>query len=356
MDFASWISHGLVASYSRLGILCLGLVLFIMTTLTIVELFALANLFKDKRSRRSHGNITTCRVLRVLDFMRSVGTAVRPTLLNLGWRDRGASQACVSASRDRARVLLCGLDNAGKTTLCRLLTRRRGWPSRQPRPEHHVLHHNIRWQDQDFHFIDPSDGEARHRNLQQRLWQDLLDSRPDAIIFMVDASDVTRHASAREDFHRILRHPSICKLPVLVLGTKIDHATAVDTWELKRSLGLAGLSSDQREALLGQTLCLRGMPYELRHRIAGFYPEHPPASPYHRGPLAVHMCTLKTEASLEIGLKWLSEQVYQCDQSSKHQICRLLSSWVDKLASLARCLTSSRALGRQVALLPLYQA
>merc|ERR1711879_718756 len=184
------------------------------------------------------------------------------------------------------RVLLLGLDNAGKTTLCHLLTHKKGggWPSRQPRPEHHVLHYGCTVDGLELRFVDPAADEKCCGEPRLNLWDDLLKSKPDAIIFIVDASDKKRHSVARDALYWTLRHPLVKEMPLLVLGSKIDLPTAIDTWDLKCTLGLAGLSDEQRRALLGQTASSTGMPYELRHRIAHFASTEVPPSPHHSGP------------------------------------------------------------------------
>lgn len=217
--------------------------------------------------------------------------------------------SCFGACRERRRVLVLGLDNAGKTALCQVLSHCRGygynWPWKEPRPEHHVLHHHATWRGTALHLIDPCGTKPGGRRTRFfALWEELLQSRVDGVIFVVDAADSARHPQAQEALHWLLQHPALHSLPVLVLGTKIDMGPAVDTWDLECNLGLAGLTREQRSALLGRTLRSGGMPYELRRRIAGFHP-NTAASPPHAGPLALRMCSLKRRGSVAAAAQWL---------------------------------------------------
>lgn len=205
--------------------------------------------------------------------------------------------------RPRHRVLLLGLDNAGKTALCHLLSR--NCSSWQPRPEHHVLHHRLDLGDCVLDFVDPSGNWQRC----SVLWEQLLHSRPDAVAFVVDAADGAKLAKARSALHWALRHPAVQGLPVLVLGNKVDLRQALGSWDLACRLGLSGLSKEQRESLMGsvraRTSGTGGMPLELRRRIASFHPDEAD-SPPHGGPLAVHMCSVARQWFAHASIRWLA--------------------------------------------------
>lgn len=211
------------------------------------------------------------------------------------------------------RVLLLGLDNSGKTEFCQLVSshavspssRRSNWRRRQPpRPEHHVLHHVFDTCGHAFDLVDPSSHSACQES-RLALWGELLRSKPDAVVFVVDASDTARLEDAAEALQWTLRQTAARSVPVLVLGTKIDLRGALAPWDLKCRLGFAGLSGEQREALLGHPgMAAAGtyMPLELRQRIAAF---HPPSLPAHAGPLTLQMSSLRSQASGDKVVQWL---------------------------------------------------
>jgi len=204
------------------------------------------------------------------------------------------------------RVLLLGLDNAGKTSVCQRLGAK-GWPLRHPRPQHHVLHHECHLPSGEvLDLIDPCGDWCRC----SAIWEELLCSDPDAVLFVVDAADRGRLDEARRALQWVLQRPAVRGLPILILGNKVDLAPALETWEFHRSLGLAGLSRDQREALLSSPLssarCVERelLPKDLRRRIAGFHPDEATSEP-HAGPLTVEMCSLAKGWVPEAGLEWL---------------------------------------------------
>lgn len=45
----------------------------------------------------------------------------------------------------------------------------------------------------------------------------------DVIVFMVDASDKKKIDTARYELHRLLENPELSKVPLLVLGNKVDN-------------------------------------------------------------------------------------------------------------------------------------
>ncbi|KAJ8605134.1 hypothetical protein CTAYLR_000461 [Chrysophaeum taylorii] len=157
----------------------------------------------------------------------------------------GESTACRRLfSKQRARsALLVGLDNAGKSSiLCSLpqvrqrlqkfardhgLDELRVDPTTalqlvkftMARSSHHRLHRRamVNW-----HVWDMS-GEGRARPL----WLYYC-SLVQAIVFVVDVTDVERIAIARNELKHLFSHPSTRGLPLLVMANKTDVTTGND--------------------------------------------------------------------------------------------------------------------------------
>lgn len=58
------------------------------------------------------------------------------------------------------------------------------------------------------------------------------------IIFLVDAADRTRFEEAAEELGKLLDDPALARVPLAVLGNKIDIPVAASEDELRHSLGL----------------------------------------------------------------------------------------------------------------------
>ena len=58
------------------------------------------------------------------------------------------------------------------------------------------------------------------------------------IIFLVDVADRTRFEEAAEELGKLLDDPALARVPLAVLGNKIDIPVAASEDELRHSLGL----------------------------------------------------------------------------------------------------------------------
>jgi GTP-binding protein SAR1 len=74
------------------------------------------------------------------------------------------------------------------------------------------------------------------------LWKEYV-TTANAVIFIVDSYDRNRFDEAREELHGILNDEHMRKVPVLVLGNKIDLPHAASELELKNALGLQELTT-----------------------------------------------------------------------------------------------------------------
>lgn len=274
----------------------------------------------------------------------------------------------------RRRVLLLGLDNAGKSSLGQALSlgdaSRRwshsspsAWPSKPTRPEHHVLHHHFDLQGLAVDVVDPchpADALSLRRIRCGHgqvgvpvLWDELLRGRPDAVVFVVDAADRRRLSEAHDALHWVLRHPSASTMPVLVLGSKADLPGALDDWQLRQGLGLTGLSAGQRQALLGDDC--GPLPMALRRRIADFHPDVASSAP-HGSSISVLTYSVGRRRSLDTGVRWLAEQLGCASRPTSHhgRLRFLCTSGVLEIG--ARALRCSATVSHQAALLPLFCA
>ena len=128
-----------------------------------------------------------------------------------------------------AKILFLGLDNAGKTTLLAMLKDdqlKAFQPTIYPTMEELKINGIV------FRTFDLGGHmQARH------VWKEYY-VHADAIIFLVDATDVERFPEAAEELNGVLCEAELSGVPVLVLGNKIDKPAAVSEEDLCTALRL----------------------------------------------------------------------------------------------------------------------
>lgn len=139
--------------------------------------------------------------------------------LGLGYRD--------------AKVLILGPDNSGKTTLMLMLKEGRVViPTRTKAPNRTELvlgHTRLRAIDLGGH----ETARAAHP------WEKFMDKTVGVVIFVVDAAAPARLPQARRELAAILQSDALgSRVPVVVLGNKIDLGVAMSEADLRAGLGL----------------------------------------------------------------------------------------------------------------------
>merc|ERR1712217_1012731 len=121
---------------------------------------------------------------------------------------RGLLRSFGVLSQKQAKICFLGLDNAGKTTLLRMLKDGNvtiNSPTLFPNNEELIIQ-GIR-----FRTFDLGGHETA-----RRIWKDYL-ANVDGIVFLVDAADRTRFNEAREELKNLLEEPSLAEVPFVVL-------------------------------------------------------------------------------------------------------------------------------------------
>mmetsp|Transcript_33981 Transcript_33981/g.68594 ORF Transcript_33981/g.68594 Transcript_33981/m.68594 type:complete len:196 (+) Transcript_33981:116-703(+) len=154
--------------------------------------------------------------------------------------------------RKNAKILFLGLDNAGKSTLLHMLKNNSlatCQPTLYPHMEELAIG-KIRFQTWDL---------GGHETAR-RLWQDYY-ATVDGIVFIVDAADRTRFAEVQEELRRLLEDPGLARVPIVILGNKIDIPFAASEEELRSQIGVLHHMTAGRDAKKGSAASAR--PLEL---------------------------------------------------------------------------------------------
>jgi GTP-binding protein SAR1 len=134
--------------------------------------------------------------------------------------------------KKKATILLLGLDNSGKTTLLHKLkygTVHLVIPTQRAKLEE-ISFNNIIFQAWDL------GGHSEVRNI----WKDFF-FEADAIIFMIDVSDIERIPEAKQELYSLLYNEYLLNVPFVILGNKIDIKGSLNYEQLKDQLELNNL-------------------------------------------------------------------------------------------------------------------
>src|SRR3989338_470794 len=144
------------------------------------------------------------------------------------------------------KLLLLGLDNAGKTSLLQMLKDNRvgtNIPTQRSTNEEMTLG-RIKFECYDL---------GGHKEARE-IWSDYYVDAS-AIIYMVDSTDRKRFAESKQELDSLLTSNELKGVPIVVLGNKVDIQTAASEAELRGALGLAHTTGKStKPGQLGSTM------------------------------------------------------------------------------------------------------
>jgi len=178
--------------------------------------------------------------------------------------------SALGLSNKDAKIVMLGLDNAGKTTLLHML---RDNKLEVHQPTMYACVEEIVMAGINFQTFDCG-GHAAAR----RLWKDYGD-RADAIVYLIDAADSDRFEESVAELHALLNTDTLSKKPVLILGNKMDMPTCVSETELRTTFNLNNTTGQLSVAEKGER------------------------------PIEIFMCSIKERIGFAEGFQWLSKHI-----------------------------------------------
>lgn len=110
------------------------------------------------------------------------------------------------------RILILGLDNAGKTSILLQLKENEFMPKSVPTIGLNI--EQVEFRDYNLTFWDVG-GQAT------KLWRHYFDS-VDGMIFVIDSTDNARMSKAKHELYRVGNEPALASVPYLLMFNKID--------------------------------------------------------------------------------------------------------------------------------------
>ena len=162
----------------------------------------------------------------------------------------------------RANLVFLGLDNAGKTTLLHMLKTEK---VTQTKPTYHPCSEELKMGNIRLNTFDLGGHESA-----RKIWKDYFPA-VDGIIFLVDSADPDRFAEAQKELEEVCSTPQLDKMPIAILGNKVDKSGAVQEYELRKALDFDNLKSKNSR------------------------------------PIELFMCSVTKKAGYNVALEWLAK-------------------------------------------------
>lgn len=113
----------------------------------------------------------------------------------------------------RVNIAMCGLDNAGKTSILNYL--KNGEPSES------LATMGVNFEKLKLGKLDLSIMDLGGQQVFRQFWPGYIE-RADILIFVLDSSDIQRLSLAKEIFHQAVKDYCTPNIPILILATKQD--------------------------------------------------------------------------------------------------------------------------------------
>ena len=165
-------------------------------------------------------------------------------------------------SKTEVKILVLGLDNAGKTTFLervKSMFSQDGGASSVPLdrilPTIGLNMGRVQAHGCDLTLWDLG-GQQSFRSIWNNYFEDA-----DVLIYVVDSADSERFEEATRTLHKIVEHPEAASLPVLILGNKNDMPLAQDVSALRTLFDVENLCLNERtvQVMSGSAVTSKGI-------------------------------------------------------------------------------------------------
>eukprot|EP00658_Telonema_sp_P-2_P054640 TRINITY_DN43471_c0_g2_i1.p1 TRINITY_DN43471_c0_g2~~TRINITY_DN43471_c0_g2_i1.p1 ORF type:complete len:175 (-),score=35.62 TRINITY_DN43471_c0_g2_i1:308-832(-) len=138
----------------------------------------------------------------------------------------------IFSSKTKCKIVVVGLDNAGKTTILRQLNEEHKGNISEVTPTVGFSTEKFEHGDCAFEAFDMS-GQSRYRSLWEHYYEEAQ-----GIIFVVDSTDLFRMKVVSDELGLLLAHAGTHRKPVLFYANKADLPSAASTEDVFVALGL----------------------------------------------------------------------------------------------------------------------
>ncbi|GAA5821871.1 hypothetical protein JCM11251_004753 [Rhodosporidiobolus azoricus] len=207
----------------------------------------------------------------------------------------------------QVRVLMLGLDNAGKTTICKAIL---GEDVNEVSP---TLGFNIRTIVHQGYTLNVWDigGQTSLRPY----WRNYFE-QTDAVVWVVDSSDRARLGDCKKELHDLLKEERLIGASLLVFANKQDITGAMTVEEISAALDLASLSASHHCSIQPCSARFSSLPSSAStsSTLSSSSPVSPSPSP---------RAGAKTDPRIILGLDWVvgevASRVYYGSQNAMMQ-------------------------------------